>query len=110
MMQNTQKRTNRNFDAAAELVEEVLDAGADIAEEIAESILNDGGDVAENILEGSDAAESVLENGTEAIGDVLDAADDLPVLAVIGIIVGAVTAVGGIALAVYKFWKRTKKK
>ena len=64
-----------------------------ITEDVAEGALNVGIDVA-----------------SEAIGEALENADDLPAIAIIGIIAGVITAVGGIVFAICKLVKARKKK
>lgn len=65
----------------------------DITEEVAEGALDVGVNVA-----------------GEVIGEALENADDLPVIAIIGIIAGGITVIGGIVFAIYKIVKACKKK
>lgn len=64
-----------------------------IAEDVAEGALNVGIDVA-----------------SEAIGEALENADDLPAIAIIGIIAGVLAVIGGIAFVICKIVKSCKKK
>lgn len=60
------------------------------------------GDIAEAALE----SEEVIEGCGEVLGDVLENVDELPILAIIGIIAGIGAAIGGIIFAVKKIKKR----
>lgn len=65
----------------------------DITEEVAEGALDVGVNVA-----------------AEVIGEALENADDLPVIAIIGIVAGIIAAIGGITFGIYKLVKALKKK
>ena len=65
-------------------------------------------DITEEVAEG--ALDAGLNIAGEVIGDALEGADDLPVIAIIGIIAGVITAVGGIVFAICKLVKARKKK
>ncbi len=64
--------------------------------------------IAENIAEG--ALDVGVNVAGEVIEEALEGADDLPVIAIIGIVAGIIAAVGGIAFAIYKLVKALKKK
>ena len=61
-----------------------------------------------------DVASGALDVGVnvagEVIGDALEGADDLPVIAIIGIVAGVIAAIGGIVFAICKLVKAHKKK
>lgn len=61
-----------------------------------------------------DVAEGALDVGvniaSEALGEALENADDLPAVAIIGIVAGIIAAVGGIIFLVCKIIKTCKKK
>jgi len=65
-------------------------------------------DIAEEVTEG--ALDVGLNIACEAIGDALEGADDLPAIAIIGIVAGVIAAIGGIVFAIYKLVKALKKK
>ena len=64
--------------------------------------------IAENVAEG--ALDVGVNVAGEVIGEALESADDLPSIAIIGIIAGVIAAIGGIAFAIYKLVKACKKK
>lgn len=65
-------------------------------------------DITEEVAEG--ALDVGVNLAGEVIGDALEGADDLPAIAIIGIVAGVIAAVGGIAFAIYKLIKVCKKK
>lgn len=65
-------------------------------------------DITEEVAEG--ALDVGLNIGLEVIEDALEGADDLPAIAIVGIIAGIVAVVGGIIFAVYKLAKACRKK
>lgn len=81
-----------------------MTAGESLAEDVIEGVLEVGAEVAPDGLEG------VGDAVGDAIGGVLEGIDDLPVLAVVGIIAGAVVALGGIVFGIYKLVKKAVNK
>ena len=56
-----------------------------------------------------DVAEAAADGIGDFVGGLFDGVDDLPVLALVGVIAGAVAVVGGAGYGIYKLVKLFKK-
>lgn len=65
-------------------------------------------DITEEVAEG--ALDASVNIAGEALGEALENADDLPAIAIIGIVAGIIAAVGGIVFLICKIIKTCKKK
>jgi len=65
-------------------------------------------DITEEVAEG--ALDVGINIAGEVIGDALEGADDLPVIAIVGIVAGIIAAIGGIIFVICKVAKACRKK
>ena len=104
-VQNVQQNNNDNMTSGIELVGDAVEAVVEIA--------TSGVDLADTAGEAVGAVEDVAEAAADGIGDfvgeLFDGVDDLPVIAVVGIVAGDVAVVGGAGYGVYKLVKHFKK-
>lgn len=104
-VQNVQQNNNDNMTSGIELVGDAVEAVVEIA--------TSGVDLADTAGEVVGAVGDVAEAAADGIGDfvgeLFDGVDDLPVLAIVGVIAGAVAVVGGAGYGIYKLVKHFKK-
>lgn len=104
-VQNVQQNNNANMTSGIELVGDVAEAALEMA--------TSGVDLADTAGEAVGAVGDVAEAAADGIGDfvggLFDGVDDLPVLAIVGVVAGAVAVVGGAGYGIYKLVKHFKK-
>lgn len=71
-----------------------------------------GESVAEGVIEGAleIGAEAAEEGIGGVIGGVLEGIDDLPALAIVGIVIGVLVAIGGLFVGIFKLVKSVKRR
>lgn len=81
--------------------EQIVKKNSEVSSAVENSI-----EVVADIAEAALESEEVVEGCGEIIGDILDGADDLPILAIVGIISGIIAAIGSCIFIIKKFKKK----
>lgn len=108
LMKQINNRKNQG-DTGVDVVGDVIEGAVDLVSEGFMDKVTDGAStgVADGIADS--VADGIADGASDAVGSIFDSIDDIPALAIVGIAVGVIAAIGGVIVGITKLIKHFKK-